>query len=835
MSDLSIDNKKTKPPKKTLVDIAIPLHNDAKVVAASLPKLIDFLDSSFPYDYRVVLVENASHDDSWTVAQGLAKKYPKVTAAQLSLGGRGRAVKHAWSHGKGEILAYMDIDLSTDLSALEPMITPLVEGKFSVATGSRLKKDSKIDRRLNREIISRIYNYIIRSVLDLKTSDAQCGFKAIRADTAKELLPSISDNSWFFDSELLVKAERAGLVVHEVAVTWYEDPDSRVKILKTSVEDLRGIKRLHRELHPRSVLEKWAIRAIIIATAVAYIIGVTRNGYANGFYTAAVQAGTHSWKAFFFGSLDGSNFISVDKPPFFLWRMEIFTRVFGFHAWSMLLPSILSGVGSVALVYATVRRWFSAKSALLAAVVMATTPVAVMMFGYNNPDSLLTLLMVASIYGLLRAIEGHHPLIWLSFSGVLIGLGFNTKMLQALLIVPVIVGVYLYAGRGMFSKKLKLLLLAAIPSTIVALWWSVIVWLTPAASRPYIGSSGNNSIWSLIFGYNGVNRLTSGGDSSVSFGGSSGILRMFNASFGPGIAWLLAPAILGLILVIWLHRHEKRGDKTKVAALVFGGFLIINMVIFSLVGGVIHPYYAVVMAPAIAGLLGVSLPIMLREYKRSSAAAFVLPLSVAITGVIACILMGYSSHYLPWLRWLILDLSVLSAAGLLLNLVDPKANILSAALGIGLVAGLLGPLSYSLATISAGHNGPTPLVGPTGEIAQTTADFISPQQRTLSKYLLSHRGGAKWIVAVNTSSDQAPLQIAANQPVMALGGFDGMDSPISLSAFKLLVKTGQLDYYAISNPFVSGLSSGNNQIQNYVQAHGTKVNYFGAGYLLYRL
>ncbi len=831
--------------KKTLVDIVVPVHNDAHVIPASIAKLSDFLAAHFPYSYVITIVENGSSDNSWEVTQSMVKKYPKVRALKVEQGGRGRALKYAWERSHGDILAYMDVDLSTDLSALEPMITPLVEGKYELATGTRLSRGSKIDRSLNREFISRVYNYIVRLVLDLKTSDAQCGFKAIRATTAKKLLPEVSDNNWFFDSELLVKAEHQKLKVHEVAVIWHEDPDSRVKIVKTAIDNLKGIKRVRSEFSGRAKWEIPALSGVLVLAAVIYLVSMSNNAYGNGFYAAAVQAGTHSWKAFFFGSLDGGNFISVDKPPLFLWVMEIFTRVLGFHPWSMILPDVLEGVASIGLLYATVRRWFSAKSALIAAIVMMLTPVGAMMFGYNNPEALLTLLLVASVYAFFRSIEGHHSLLWLSISGILIGLGFNTKMLQALLILPILVAVYLYAAPFALKRRLKNLAIVAIPTAVVGLWWSVIVWLTPAASRPYIGSSGNNSIWSLIFGYNGFGRLLGGpgqtGDdgalnAGVGTGGSKGVFRMFNSSFGPGIAWLIILALIGLILVLYLKRSTKPSNKTKVAALVFGGWLIIHMIIFSMVGGIIHSYYAAVMAPAIGGLIGISLPLLIKEYRQKTHLAFLLPLSVVATGILACILLGYDSAWLGWLRWVVLDLSVLSAAGLVLDLVEPKAKLSLISLCLAAIASMAGPISYSLATVMAGHSGALPQAGPTGVQAQTISDQISPSDRAVAKYLLAHRGNAKWLVAVNSSIDSAPLQIAANEPVMAIGGFDGSDNALSLNAFKKLIVSGQLKYYAASPANgVFGLSEDNAEIYDYVQTHARRVNYQGSNYLLYQL
>ncbi len=223
-----------------LVDIIIPMYNEAHVVADSVQKLTSYLEASFPYKWQVTLVDSGSTDTTWEVMRQLARQQ-NVQALWVAQKGRGRALKQAWLQSKADVLVYMDVDLSTDLAALVPLVQPIVDGEAAIATGSRLRKDSQVARSPKREFISRAYNFLLRRQLHLKTSDAQCGFKAIHADVARKLLPNVSDDDWFFDTELLAKAERAGLKVHEVGVAWQEDKDSRVKILQTAKDDLRGI------------------------------------------------------------------------------------------------------------------------------------------------------------------------------------------------------------------------------------------------------------------------------------------------------------------------------------------------------------------------------------------------------------------------------------------------------------------------------------------------------------------------------------------------------------------------------------------------------------------
>src|SRR5437762_2082667 len=256
--------------------------------------------------------------------------------------------------------------------------------------------------------------------------------------------------------------------------------------------------------------------ALIAVTFFLYVWGLDRNGWANAYYAAAVQAGTKSWKAFFFGSLDASNFITVDKSPAFLWVMEISARIFGFNQWSMLVPQALEGVASVAIVFVGVRRWFGPAAGLLAGAVVMLTPVAALMFRFNNPDALLVLLLTAAMYATLRATESGSTR-WLMLAAALIGTGFLAKMLQAFVIVPVVILVYLLAGRPALAQRIKQLLIAGLTLVVASGWWVAVVELWPAGSRPYIGGSQNNSLLNLVFGYNGFGRIT--GDEAGSVGG----------------------------------------------------------------------------------------------------------------------------------------------------------------------------------------------------------------------------------------------------------------------------------------------------------------------------
>ncbi len=348
-----------------------------------------------------------------------------------------------------------------------------------------------------------------------------------------------------------------------------------------------------------------ALIALLALTAAAYLWDLSASGYANSFYAAAVQAGTRSWKAFFFGSIDSSSFITVDKPPASLWIMELSGRIFGFSSWSMLAPQALEGVAAVGLLYAGVKRWFGPRAGLLAGAILAATPVAALMFRYNNPDALLVLLLVASAYTLVRALEKAGTR-WIVATGALIGFAFLAKMMQAFTVVPAFFLVYLVAAPTSLLRRVKQLALCVGAIVLAAGWWVATVALWPVGSRPMIDGSPDNSILNLIFDYNGFGRLVStGGGGGSNFSGSTGIFRLFNDLMGGQASWLIPAALISLFAgLVWRFRAP-RVDRTRAALLLWGGWLIVTGLVFSFGQGVIHTYYTVALAPAIAALVAI--------------------------------------------------------------------------------------------------------------------------------------------------------------------------------------------------------------------------------------
>jgi 4-amino-4-deoxy-L-arabinose transferase-like glycosyltransferase len=460
-----------------------------------------------------------------------------------------------------------------------------------------------------------------------------------------------------------------------------------------------------------------ALLGLLVATAVLYLWGLGASGWANSFYSAAAQAGTKSWKAFFFGASDAAASITVDKPPASLWVMALSARIFGLSSWSILVPEALEGVAAVGFLYAAVRRWFTPAAGLLAGAVLALTPISALMFRFNNPDALLVLLLTAGAYAMVRALEAASTR-WLLLAFTLVGFGFLTKMLQALLVVPAFGLVYLIAAPTPLRRRLGQLVGAGVALLVSAGWWVAIVELIPVATRPYIGGSQTNSVLNLIFGYNGLGRVTGNEVGSVGGGGGqgggqwgpTGWTRMFNAEFGGQASWLLPAALILVVALLVLTWRAVRTDRTRAAALLWGGWLLVTAAVFSLSQGIIHPYYTVALAPAIGALVGIGGAVLWRR-RHELFARIALAVAIAASAWWAAVLLGRTPSWVPWLRPLVLVLGLGAAIAVALgSILTARAGRYTA--GAAIVAALAGPTAYSLSTARAAHAGALPTAGP---------------------------------------------------------------------------------------------------------------------------
>ncbi|MFJ4784823.1 ArnT family glycosyltransferase [Streptomyces sp. NPDC088794] len=462
----------------------------------------------------------------------------------------------------------------------------------------------------------------------------------------------------------------------------------------------------------------WAILILATALYAWNLSSIT----GNTFYDAAVYSGTKSWKAFFFGALDSGSFITVDKPPFALWVMGLSARVFGYGTWQLMLPMVAVGTGSVALLHRMIKRDFGVVAGTISALVLALTPITVAINRDTNPDPILVLLMLLGAAALMKAVRTGKlmPLIW---SGVAIGFAFNTKMMQAYVVLPAFFLVYLWATRVSLGRRIRNLAVGTVALVVSSAWWMVVVDLIPASSRPYIGGSTDNTVWDLVIGYNGFGRIF-GASSSVgsqgngaSFGGDAGLYRLFNSIMGGQISWLIPFAAIALIGGLVLRGRAPRTDAKRAALMLWGGWFVLHYLTFALAEGTFHPYYVTAMAPGIAALAGAGGVMLYRAFKDGSAAkwGWVLPAAIAASSV-----------------WAIILLQRVSGSGTLYTVAEVVAGVAGTAAVIGLLVGrftrrqrltgiaalaavvalLAGPAAYSVSAATSSTNGTNPTAGP---------------------------------------------------------------------------------------------------------------------------
>jgi 4-amino-4-deoxy-L-arabinose transferase-like glycosyltransferase len=617
----------------------------------------------------------------------------------------------------------------------------------------------------------------------------------------------------------------------------------------------------------------WArptLLALLAGTALLYIWGLGASGYANDFYAAAVQAGTQSWKAMFFGSLDSANAITVDKPAFFLWPMEIASRIFGFSSWSMLVPQALEGVAAVGLLATTVRRTSGHAAGLLAGAALAVTPVAVLMFRFNNPDAMLVLLLTAAAYTLVRSLEAASTR-WLALTGMLVGLGFITKMGQALIVVPALALTYLIAAPTSLRRRVTDLLVAGVAMVAGAGWYIAIVDLWPTSDRPYIGGSTNNSLLELALGYNGLGRLignAAGGagrgnarGGNTGFGGATGITRMFSGDFATEVSWLLPTALIALVAGLWLTRRAPRTDLSRAALILFGGSLLVTGATFSFMQGTIHPYYSIALAPAIAALTAVT-GRLLWQARTTWTGRICAALLVAVTAGWDAHLLALTPTFLPALRPLLIAAAALAAVAILAGPKLRKSAVIAVTVTVLVcLAGLGGSMAYAVDTASQAHSGSMPSSGPvagqtgggagmrhdsrpggtppsdqtpggttTGQApggttttGQGSGGARGGQQANAAVTTLLEATSTRWAAATVGSQSAAPLELASGKAVIAIGGFGGRDGAPTLAQFQSYVAAGQIHYFigGGSSRGAGGTSTTGTQISTWVAAHFT--------------
>ncbi|MET8169165.1 glycosyltransferase family 39 protein [Streptomyces sp. NPDC005329] len=462
----------------------------------------------------------------------------------------------------------------------------------------------------------------------------------------------------------------------------------------------------------------WAILVLATALYAWNLSSIT----GNTFYDAAVYSGTKSWKAFFFGALDAGSFITVDKPPFALWVMGLSARAFGYGTWQLTLPMVAVGTGSVALLYRLVKRDFGAVAGTISALALTLTPITVAITRDTNPDPILVFLMLLGAAALLTSVRTGRlmPLVW---SGVAIGFAFNTKMMQAYVVLPAFFLVYLWAANASLGKRIRNLAVGTVALIVSSAWWMVVVDLIPASSRPYIGGSTDNTVWDLVIGYNGFGRIF-GASSSVgsqgngaSFGGEAGLYRMFNDTMGGQISWLIPFAAIALVASLVLRGRAPRTDARRAALMLWGGWFVLHYLTFALAEGTFHPYYVTAMAPGIAALAGAGGVMLCNAFRNGSAVkwGWVLPGAVAASSVWAVVLLQRvsGSGTLYTVAEVVAGVAgAASVIGLLVGRFTKRQRLMGVAALAAVVALLAGPAAYSASSATSSTNGTNPTAGP---------------------------------------------------------------------------------------------------------------------------
>ncbi len=608
---------------------------------------------------------------------------------------------------------------------------------------------------------------------------------------------------------------------------------------------------------------RWLAPGVVLLIAAFFdFFQLTANGYGNLYYAAAVKSMLTSWHTFFFVSFDAGGFVSVDKPPVDLWAQTASAKLFGFSAFSLLLPQALAGVLSVALLYFLVRRTFGMLAGLLAALALALMPINVVANRANIVDSLLVLTVLGAAWAISKAAETGR-LRWLLLCAALVGLGFNIKMLEAYLVVPAFALVYLLGAPHRWRARLAQLALAGVALVVVSFSWAEAVDLTPASQRPYVGSSTANSEVQLALGYNGVERLlgfarfgshaaaVSEPLSAFARGfmsgenGAPGPFRLLNQQLGGQVSWLLPLAVIGLLALCWRLRPRKpaEGWRALLSAhlnreqqgVTLWGMWLLTQVIFFSVASFFHAYYLVMLAPAICALFGIGVLELWSEYRQAGWQGWLLPAALVMTALVQARLVFDASGWNSWLAPLLVALCLASACALVLARLArqqrlpawlrrwgaqsawqdrigrlPKRLAFSAVIaGIGVFALLLAPTAWSIASVQH-SSGMLPIAGPprqNGLFAgmgnmrlQTQAD---PK---LISYLEAHRDNARYLVATPSAMQAAPIILDTNQPVMAMGGFAGSDPILTPASLAKLVQQGQVRFFLLSGNPMQGLT-----------------------------
>lgn len=625
------------------------------------------------------------------------------------------------------------------------------------------------------------------------------------------------------------------------------------------------------------------IALILILSAILNLANLGIEGYANTFYSAGVKSMLMNFKNFFFASFDPSGFVTIDKPPVGFWIQTIFAKILGFSGWSVILPQAIAGVISVAIIYHLVKKSFGNVAGLVAALCLTVTPISVAAARNNTIDNLLVMFLLFACWAAHIAAE-KAKLSYLILSLVLVGIGFNIKMVEAYMVGPTIYITYLFASSISLKKRIKDLIIGTVVLLVVSFSWAVVVDCVPASSRPYIGSSTNNSVIQLIVGHNGLERIGIGGRSGSKIGGykqfrkngqnknsnqdrglqgefqdgfnsqnknrnygngmqnglrsnSTGIFRLFgNGNMSDQISWLLVFAVIGFIAAAVQEKLKAPFDtRKKLSLILWFMWLVPEFIYFSFSKNVTHTYYLTTMAPAIAALAGIGLSAMWAFYKEGKAKAWFLPIALAINGLVQILILSYNRNISQGYNLIIIAIAVLCILPAILlcifNLTKNKEGALITPLAIIAFVGILiAPTVWSFTPMFYEMNGSSPSAGL--ELARTNhlGESGTTNDLKLVKYLEENKKNEKYLVMVPSATAYgSDLILKTGEPIMTLGGFSGSDPILTLDKFKALASKGELRYALINSSNsrgfgnFGGASNSNSSIMNWIKENGKLV------------
>ena len=592
--------------------------------------------------------------------------------------------------------------------------------------------------------------------------------------------------------------------------------DIRGAFISVFVRFKSGTRKAWRGTEVQPQWERPALLALLLCTSILYIWKLDQNGWANAYYSAAVQAGLDNPTAFFFASLDTGNSISVDKPPLSLWVMGVSVRLFGLSSWAILLPQALLTLGSTYIVYALIRRSFPAYSALLGALIFAVTPITVLMARYNNPDPLMIFLMLLAVYAGVRATENAAPR-GLLLAAVVLGLGFMAKQLQAFLVLPAILFAFLVFVRMPWRRRISSLAAAGAILVGVSLAWPLAVDLTPADQRPFVGGSTSNSVLELTLGYNGINRVIQHeADPTAALlppeirgeGSDSGFFRLFNPNYGQEIGWLLAPGILSALVILWRLFKRRFNGTQSVLAGIAAVWMITTYTMLSFMGNSFHSYYTASLAPSLALCCAIGAYMMFEVRKRA------LVRLLVVIGLLLSAICSYAMWRLgvalpPELGTALLAVVLLAAT--LLGAPAPWPRLERVAGVVAVVGLLVGPIASAFVTAGTPQSGSNPLSGSVTRTEHTLSRFLGDVKAgdpawakgiaighapnaTVIETLMAADPACTWAAATYPGQTAARFQLETGRAIMPLGGFAALDPSPTLEQFQDWVASGRVCY-----------------------------------------